>query len=114
MAILVWTASGLSAKREFIPYSPPPLHVVCINIFPRYNTAKILKESQDAYCAKVSAGQLEDLGEFPEDLAWEPLTEVLRGRVKVWWITARVRASLIPPRFKSTVMKPQTWTVSRG
>ena len=50
---------------------------------PRYDTAKKLKESQDAYCAKVTAGQFEDLGEFPEDLAWEPLAEVLRGRVKV-------------------------------
>ena len=49
----------------------------------RYNTAKKLKESQDAYCAKAAAGQLEDSEEFPEDLAWEPLSEVLRGRVKV-------------------------------
>lgn len=53
---------------------------------PRYNSAKALKESQDAYCAKITDGQFEDLGEFPEDLAWEPLSEVLRGRVKVhWW-----------------------------
>ncbi|KAF9653278.1 carbohydrate esterase family 9 protein [Thelephora ganbajun] len=48
-----------------------------------YNTAKKLKESQDAYCAKATAGHFEDLGDFPEDLAWEPLSEVLRGRVKV-------------------------------
>lgn len=49
----------------------------------RYNTAMKLKESQDDYCAKATAGKFEDLGEFPEDLAWEPLSEVLRGRVKV-------------------------------
>jgi hypothetical protein len=48
-----------------------------------YNTARIIKEKQDAYCAKALAGQWIDLGAFPEDLQWEALVDVLRGRVKV-------------------------------
>ncbi|KAJ7698620.1 carbohydrate esterase family 9 protein [Mycena rosella] len=48
-----------------------------------YNTARILKDKQDAYCGKALAGQWAGLGEFPEDLQWEALVDVLRGRVKV-------------------------------
>ncbi|KAJ7636950.1 carbohydrate esterase family 9 protein [Roridomyces roridus] len=48
-----------------------------------YNTARIIKEKQDAYCAKALAGHWTGLGEFPEDLQWEALVDVLRGRVKV-------------------------------
>ncbi|KAJ7089245.1 carbohydrate esterase family 9 protein [Mycena belliarum] len=48
-----------------------------------YNTARIIKEKQDAYCAKALAGQWTGLGDFPEDLQWEALVDVLRGRVKV-------------------------------
>ncbi|KAF9012180.1 composite domain of metallo-dependent hydrolase [Hymenopellis radicata] len=48
-----------------------------------YNTARILKEKQDVYCEKALAGQWTGLGEFPDDLAWEALVDVLRGRVKV-------------------------------
>ncbi|KAJ7255303.1 carbohydrate esterase family 9 protein [Mycena rebaudengoi] len=48
-----------------------------------YNTARLIKEKQDAYCAKAVAGQWKDLGDFPEDLQWEALVDVLRGRVKV-------------------------------
>ncbi|KDR75829.1 hypothetical protein GALMADRAFT_248549 [Galerina marginata CBS 339.88] len=48
-----------------------------------YNTARKFKESQDAYCTKALDGQWKDLGEFPENLQWEALVDVLRGRVKV-------------------------------
>ncbi|KAJ7512471.1 hypothetical protein B0H11DRAFT_1844256 [Mycena galericulata] len=48
-----------------------------------YNTARIIKEKQDAYCAKALAGEWTGLGDFPEDLQWEALVDVLRGRVKV-------------------------------
>jgi hypothetical protein len=48
-----------------------------------YNTARKIKEKQDAYCAKALAGEWKDLGDFPEDLQWEALVDVLRGRVKV-------------------------------
>ncbi|KAJ7512479.1 carbohydrate esterase family 9 protein [Mycena galericulata] len=48
-----------------------------------YNTARIIKEKQDAYCAKALAGHWAGLGDFPEELRWEALIDVLRGRVKV-------------------------------
>ncbi|KAJ7098290.1 carbohydrate esterase family 9 protein [Mycena epipterygia] len=48
-----------------------------------YNTARIIKEKQDTYCAKALSGQWTGLGNFPEDLQWEALVDVLRGRVKV-------------------------------
>ncbi|KAJ7322929.1 carbohydrate esterase family 9 protein [Mycena albidolilacea] len=48
-----------------------------------YNTARKIKNKQDAYCAKALAGEWKDLGDFPEDLQWEALVDVLRGRVKV-------------------------------
>jgi hypothetical protein len=35
------------------------------------------------YCSKASSGQWDRLGEFPDDLQWEALVDVLRGRVKV-------------------------------
>lgn len=31
----------------------------------------------------MEAGKFEGLGEFPDDLQWEALVDVLRGRVKV-------------------------------
>ncbi|KAF9241521.1 hypothetical protein BU15DRAFT_87115 [Melanogaster broomeanus] len=48
-----------------------------------YDTARQIKDSQDAYCSKAMAGEWEGLGKFPEDLQWEALVDVLRGRVKV-------------------------------
>ena len=51
----------------------------------RYNKAREIKASQDAYCAKVEEGRFEDIAQtpFPQDLQWEALVDVLRGRVKV-------------------------------
>ncbi|KAF9241518.1 carbohydrate esterase family 9 protein [Melanogaster broomeanus] len=48
-----------------------------------YDKARQLKESQDAYCSKITSGTHGDLGDFPEDLQWEMLADVLRGKVKV-------------------------------
>ncbi|EKM81020.1 hypothetical protein AGABI1DRAFT_105866 [Agaricus bisporus var. burnettii JB137-S8] len=48
-----------------------------------YGTARKIKEEQDAYCEKAFAGEWNDLGSFPENLQWEALVDVLRGRVKV-------------------------------
>ncbi|KAH7888767.1 carbohydrate esterase family 9 protein [Phlebopus sp. FC_14] len=48
-----------------------------------YNKARQLKESQDAYCSRVANGEYDKVGEFPEDLQWEMLVDVLRGNVKV-------------------------------
>ncbi|KAJ7454750.1 carbohydrate esterase family 9 protein [Mycena latifolia] len=54
-----------------------------------YNTATQIKNAQDAYCDKALAGEWDELereglpGEFPENLQWEALVDVVRGRVKV-------------------------------
>ncbi|KIJ61332.1 hypothetical protein HYDPIDRAFT_96756, partial [Hydnomerulius pinastri MD-312] len=48
-----------------------------------YDTARQIKESQDVYCSKALASEWSGLGDFPEDLQWEALVDVLRGRVKV-------------------------------
>lgn len=49
-----------------------------------YNEARKLKEKQDNYCAKIELGLWDDVPEeFPQDLQWEALVDVLRGRVKV-------------------------------
>ncbi|EIN11328.1 composite domain of metallo-dependent hydrolase [Punctularia strigosozonata HHB-11173 SS5] len=48
-----------------------------------YNHARQIKEKQDAYCEKAFAGEWNGLGEFPEDLQWEALVDVLRNKVKV-------------------------------
>lgn len=42
-----------------------------------------MKVAQDEYCSKALAGKWYGLGHFPEDLQWEALVDVLRGRVKV-------------------------------
>ncbi|KDR83960.1 hypothetical protein GALMADRAFT_236481 [Galerina marginata CBS 339.88] len=49
-----------------------------------YTEATKIKVSQDEYCANAEAGLWEGLsGPFPEDLRWEMLVDVLRGRVKI-------------------------------
>ncbi|KAI0361764.1 carbohydrate esterase family 9 protein [Trametes cingulata] len=48
-----------------------------------YEKARQIKEQQDNFCAKAVRGDWAGLGEFPEDLQWEALVDVLRGRVKV-------------------------------
>lgn len=78
-----------------------------------YDTARKIKEKQDAYCVKALQGQWTDLGEFPEDLQWEALVDVLRGRVKVRSGGLRARKSLAYvryTRFTIIVTKLLTWT----
>ncbi|CAA7259139.1 unnamed protein product [Cyclocybe aegerita] len=48
-----------------------------------YDTARKIKQSQDAYCQNALAGKWNGLGDYPENLQWEALVDVLRGRVKV-------------------------------
>ncbi|KAI0705003.1 hypothetical protein C8T65DRAFT_718924 [Cerioporus squamosus] len=50
-----------------------------------YDTARTLQNAQDDYCEKVLSGDWRSLGsqKFPEDLQWQPLVDVLRGRIKV-------------------------------
>ena len=55
-----------------------------------YDEARKIRDAQDTFCRKVEAGAWDDLesdsdsvAEFPENLQWESLVDVLRGRVKV-------------------------------
>ncbi|OCH94307.1 hypothetical protein OBBRIDRAFT_789441 [Obba rivulosa] len=50
-----------------------------------YNEARKLKKKQDDFCIKAEAGLWNELEgqSFPEDLQWEALVDVLRGRVKI-------------------------------
>ncbi|KAG1759992.1 hypothetical protein EDD22DRAFT_980832 [Suillus occidentalis] len=51
----------------------------------RHMNARKLRDAQDAFCAKVESNSWDDLAgkTFPEDLQWESLVDVLRGRVKL-------------------------------
>ncbi|KAH8825073.1 composite domain of metallo-dependent hydrolase [Flagelloscypha sp. PMI_526] len=48
-----------------------------------YDEARKLVERQNDYCAKVKLNRWADLGDFPDDLRWEALADVIRGRTKV-------------------------------
>lgn len=49
-----------------------------------YDEARQVKSTQDAFCQKAEAGLWESLDDdFPQDLKWEMLVDVLRGKVKV-------------------------------
>ncbi|CAA7271147.1 unnamed protein product [Cyclocybe aegerita] len=55
-----------------------------------YDQARKVRDAQDAFCVRVEAGDWESLKvnenayeEFPENLQWESLVDVLRGRVKL-------------------------------
>ena len=52
-----------------------------------YDKARQIKNSQDSFCAKAEAGLWDDPEvkgkNFPFELQWEGLVDVLRGRVKV-------------------------------
>ncbi|KAM5543998.1 hypothetical protein V8D89_002615 [Ganoderma adspersum] len=48
-----------------------------------YEHARKIKDAQDNFCAKATRGDWGGLGDYPEDLQWEALVDVLRGRVKV-------------------------------
>jgi hypothetical protein len=103
----VWTLSGLSDKRAFYgPSLSPPFHD---NIH-RYDTARQIKEQQDAYCTRALAGEWENLGEFPDNLQWEALVDVLRGRVKVcfnisYFVRGHTNISLLEIRFTHIAMR---------
>ncbi|KAH7908517.1 hypothetical protein BJ138DRAFT_1068672 [Hygrophoropsis aurantiaca] len=54
-----------------------------------YDTARKIRDAQDAFCAKVEAGEWDDdyaaegAEAYPEDLQWEALVDVLRGKVRL-------------------------------
>lgn len=64
-------------------YALPNIYSIHTYISSRYDKARQIKEAQDTYCAKASKSEWSGLGEFPQDLQWEALVDVLRGRVKV-------------------------------
>lgn len=75
----VWILSGLLDRGVY-----SSLRIIDVNLMRcSYETARKIKHSQDEYCAKALSNQWNDLGAFPEDLQWEVLVDVLRGRVKV-------------------------------
>ena len=79
-AVPAWTLLGHSAKREL---SPQPT-VACAFTLRRYETARKIKEEQDEYCSLALAGKWDQVASsFPDNLQWEALVDVLRGRVKV-------------------------------
>ena len=49
-----------------------------------YEHARQIKDAQDEFCEKATRGDWSGLTEYPEDLQWEALVDVLRGRVKVY------------------------------
>jgi len=48
-----------------------------------YNEARKIRDAQDAFCRKVEDEDWKELGDWPEELKWEALVDVLRGRVRV-------------------------------
>ncbi|PFH51544.1 hypothetical protein AMATHDRAFT_175162 [Amanita thiersii Skay4041] len=48
-----------------------------------YARARTILQKQDDYCERATSGVWYGLGEFPEELRWEALVDVLRGRAKV-------------------------------
>ncbi len=81
-----------------------------------YEHARKLKVTQDEYCVKATRGDWTGLGDYPEDLQWEALVDVLRGRVKVRLGTryCQVVAEHILYRFIPTAMRQWTWMTSSG
>lgn len=56
-----------------------------IQRFHSYDKAREYKNAQDNFCEKALAGDWRSLGgqKFPESLQWQPLVDILRGRIKV-------------------------------
>ncbi|KAI0658489.1 composite domain of metallo-dependent hydrolase [Cubamyces menziesii] len=50
-----------------------------------YAEARKVRDAQDAFCMRAEAGLWNEIADesYPEDLRWEALVDVLRGRVKV-------------------------------
>ncbi|KIJ40898.1 hypothetical protein M422DRAFT_75681 [Sphaerobolus stellatus SS14] len=48
-----------------------------------YKHGQELVRKQDEYCSAATKGIWDGLGSFPEDLQWEALADVIRGKVKV-------------------------------
>ncbi len=109
-AILAWTLVGHSDRRTPVVLC----HQSTVDqLFYRYDKARQIKERQDAFCSAAVAGKWAGLDEFPEDLQWEALVDVLRGRVRVRRLSVLIgpacRELFAFSRFRLIVMKPSTW-----
>ncbi len=80
----VWTRYGPFGTRKL--HFRFPLRMHTIFTAPSYETARKIKVEQDVYCSKARAGEWGAIKgqHFPENLQWESLVEILRGRVKVY------------------------------
>ncbi|KAF5363169.1 hypothetical protein D9758_008331 [Tetrapyrgos nigripes] len=80
---ILWDPNGQHLESPSRPFPSAFLPISAKS----YETARKIKLKQDQYCEKAMAGRWRDLDqdqtEFPEDLQWEALVDVLRGRVKV-------------------------------
>lgn len=80
-----------------------------------YNEARKIKNAQDEYCEKAEDGKWKGLGKWPEDLKWEALVDVLRGRVKVRMISNDyLHVIFILYSWRSTVMNRWISMASSG
>ncbi|KAJ3886963.1 carbohydrate esterase family 9 protein [Lentinula edodes] len=71
-----------SLSLTFVPTGENPMDTIWA-YRQGYEEARKLKVKQDAYCEKAATKQWDGLGDFPEDLQWEALVDVLRGKVKI-------------------------------
>lgn len=85
----VWTRCGPFGMRESYLKLVSFLARTVL-IVPSYETARKIKVEQDTYCSKALAGEWSAIKDqsFPENLQWESLVEILRGRVKVCGVLA--------------------------
>jgi hypothetical protein len=75
----VWTLSGHGDKRG----SNKCKKTLISDEHDRYDTARKLRHKQDAFCERVKNSEWSNIGKFPQDLQWQPLVDILRGKVKV-------------------------------
>jgi hypothetical protein len=74
----------MGLQRRVLIYCSANLGIfISQNLSISYNTANKIKKQQDQYCRRALAGKWKDIGNYPENLQWEALVDVLRGRVKV-------------------------------
>lgn len=80
-----------------------------------YAEAAKVKVAQEEFCAKAENGLWDSINTpFPEDLKWEALVDVLRGRVKVRKRENYRFTLLIIIRFQPSALKQLIWTLWLG
>ena len=72
----------LSGENPIRDYSLTRMDIAW-NFRSAYESARKIRDAQDQFCSKAEAGAWCELGDFPEDIQWEALVDVLRGKVKL-------------------------------